>query len=74
MARIGDSRSANSVFVEKSAGKSSLGRPRRRWEDIKMDLKFDGYVCVMYTSQEKDNSQVLLVVEMEENLLTIGGW
>ena len=39
-----------------------------------MDLKFDGYVCVMYTSQEKDNSQVLLVVEMEENLLTIGGW
>lgn len=46
MARMGDSRSANRVFVEKSAGKSSLGRPRRGWEDIKMDLKLDGYVCV----------------------------
>ena len=24
--------------VGKPEGKSSLGRPRRRWEDIKMDL------------------------------------
>jgi hypothetical protein len=72
VARMGDIRSANSVFVEKSAGKSPLGRPRLRWDDIKMDLKLDGYVCVLYPSQEKDQSQVQLhvVVEMEENFLT----
>jgi len=35
-----------------------------------MDLKLDEYVCVMYPSQEKDQSQVVLVVEKEENFLT----
>jgi hypothetical protein len=31
---------ANSILVEKSEGKRSLGRSRRRWEDnIKMSLK-----------------------------------
>ena len=59
MARI---RSANSVYMEKSAGKSPLGQPRRRWEDIKMDLKLNGYLCVMYPPQDKDLSQVLFVV------------
>jgi proline racemase len=38
-----------------------------------MDLKLHGYVCVcvcvMYPSQEKDHSQVLLVVENEETFL-----
>jgi len=43
---MGDSRSFKSVFVEKSAGKSPLSLPRHRWEDIKMDLKVDEYVCV----------------------------
>jgi len=72
VARMGDNKSSNSVFVENSAGKSPLGRPRRRWEDNKMDLKLHGYVCVcvMYASQEKDPSQFLLVVEKEENFLT----
>ena len=59
-----------SVSAENSAGKSPLGRPRRRWEDIKMDLMLDEYVCLMYPSQEKDQSQVLLVVEKKENILT----
>ena len=26
------------IFIRKPIGKRSLGRPRRRWEDIKMDL------------------------------------
>jgi hypothetical protein len=29
-------------FVEKSAGKSSLGRPRLGWEDFKLYFKLDG--------------------------------
>jgi hypothetical protein len=32
-------RYAYRVFVGKSEGKRPLGRPRRRWEDIKMDLQ-----------------------------------
>jgi hypothetical protein len=67
---MGDRRSANSVFVEKSAGKCPLGRPRGRWDNIKMDLKLNRYVCVMYPSEEKDLCEVLLVVEREENFLT----
>ena len=27
------------VLVRKHEGKRALGKPRRRWEDIKMDLK-----------------------------------
>ena len=40
VARMGEDRVVNRVFVGKSEGKMSLGRPRRRWEDnIKMDLE-----------------------------------
>jgi hypothetical protein len=35
-----EGRSAFKVLTDTSAGKRSLGRPRRRWEDIiRMDLK-----------------------------------
>ena len=40
MARMGEERGVHRVLVGKPEGKSSLGRPRRRWEDnIKMDLQ-----------------------------------
>jgi hypothetical protein len=40
VARMGDRRGANRVFVARHEGKKPLGRPRRRWENkIKMDLK-----------------------------------
>jgi hypothetical protein len=39
VARMGEDRGVHRVLVGKPEGKSSLGRPRRRWEDnIKMDL------------------------------------
>jgi hypothetical protein len=35
-----DMRNAYTILVRKPEGKTSLGRPRRRWEcDIKMDLR-----------------------------------
>ncbi|KAJ4452239.1 hypothetical protein ANN_03757 [Periplaneta americana] len=44
VARMGETRNAYRVLVERSAGKRPLGRPRRRWEDnIKMDLMEVGY-------------------------------
>ena len=40
VARMGESRCVYRILVRKPEGKSSLGRPKRRWEDnIKMDLQ-----------------------------------
>ncbi|KAJ4432728.1 hypothetical protein ANN_21365 [Periplaneta americana] len=42
--RMGESRNAYGMLVERPEGKRTLGRPRRRWEDnIKMDLREVGY-------------------------------
>ncbi|KAJ4444123.1 hypothetical protein ANN_05912 [Periplaneta americana] len=43
VARMGESRNAYRVLVGRPKGKRPLGRPRRRWEDIKMDLREVGY-------------------------------
>jgi hypothetical protein len=68
---MGESRSSNSVFVEKSTRKSPLEQPSRRWEDNKIGSQIAWVcACVMYPSPEKDHSQFLLVVEKEENFLT----
>jgi len=40
VARVGERRGVYRVFMGKPEGKSTLGRPRRRWEyNIKMDLR-----------------------------------
>ena len=39
MARMGEERGVHWVLVGKPEGKRPLGRPRRRWENIKMDLQ-----------------------------------
>jgi hypothetical protein len=38
LARTGERRGINKILVGKPEGKRTLGGPRRRWEDIKMDL------------------------------------
>ena len=46
MARMGEWRGVYRVMVGKPEGKTTLGRPRRRWEDnIKMDLQEMGGGC-----------------------------
>jgi len=40
---MGERRGVYRVLVWKPKGKRPLGRPRRRWEDIKVDLKEVGY-------------------------------
>jgi len=45
VARMGERRGVYSVLVGKPEGKSSLGRPRHRWDNnIKMDLQEVGCV------------------------------
>jgi hypothetical protein len=39
VAGMGERKGAYSVLVEKPEGKKPLGRSRRRWENIKMDLQ-----------------------------------
>jgi hypothetical protein len=39
VARMGEGRGVSRVLVGKPEGKRTLGRPRRRWEDIKMDIQ-----------------------------------
>jgi hypothetical protein len=40
-----EGRGVHRVLVGKPEGKKPLGRPRRRWEDIKMDLHEVGGGC-----------------------------
>jgi hypothetical protein len=39
VAPVGEMRNAYYILVGKPAGKRQLGRPRCRWEDIRMDLR-----------------------------------
>jgi len=44
---MGDRRSAYRILVERTDGKSPLGRPRRRWaNNIEMDLQDVGWGCM----------------------------
>ena len=49
MARMREGRGVHRVLVGKPEGKRPLGRPRRRWEDIKMDLREVGGVETGWT-------------------------
>jgi hypothetical protein len=40
---MGERRGACRALVEKPEGRRPLERPRRRWEDIKMDLREVGW-------------------------------
>jgi hypothetical protein len=47
VARVGEERKVYRVFMAQPEGKRSLGRPRRRWEDvIRMDLRETGWKSV----------------------------
>jgi len=60
---MGKSRGVNVVLVGKSKGKSTFGRPRRRWEDnITMNLQdvgCGGMDCISL-AQDRDRWRALL--------------
>jgi hypothetical protein len=56
VARMGEVRGAYNIFVRRPEGRRPLGRPRRRWEDIKMDLREIGFGDVdwIHCAQDRD--------------------
>ena len=57
------------VLVGKPEGRRPLGRPRRRWEDnIRMDLREVGCVCVDWMELAQDRDRMRALVSAVTNL------
>jgi hypothetical protein len=50
------------ILVGKREGKRPFGRPRRRWEDIRMDLREIGWEGVEWIHLAQDRDQWRAVV------------
>jgi hypothetical protein len=59
---MGEVRSAYNILVGRPKGRRPLGRPRRRWENIKMDLREIGFGDVdrIHLAQDRDRWQALV--------------
>ena len=66
VARMEEGRGLHKVLVWKPDGKRPLGRPRPRWEDIKMDLEELGRGCGdwMELAQDRDRWRALVSTVM----------
>ena len=68
MARMGEGRGVHRVLVGKPEGKRPLGRPRRRWENIKMDLQEVGGGCGVRMELAQDRDRWRALVSTVRNL------
>jgi len=66
VARMGDGRGVYRVLVGKPERWRPLGRPRRRWEDNRMDLREVGCGCVDWVelAQDRDRWRALVSAVM----------
>jgi hypothetical protein len=68
VARIGEKRNAYRLLVGKPEGKRPLGRPRRRWVDIRMDLGEVGWGDVDWIGLAQDRNRWRALVNSVLNL------
>jgi hypothetical protein len=69
VARLGEGRGEYRVLVWKPEGKSSLGRPRRRWEDnTKMDFQEVGCGGLDWIQLVQDRDRCLGLVNAVMNI------
>jgi len=66
VARMGEERGVYRVLVGKTKGRRPLGRPRRRWVDIRMDLQEVGcgYMDRIGLAQDRDRWRTLVSAVM----------
>jgi hypothetical protein len=66
VARMGEERGAYRVLVAKLEGKRPMGRPRRRWVDIRMNLQEVGcgYMDWIGLAQDRDRWRTLVSAVM----------
>jgi hypothetical protein len=63
---MGQMRNAYKILVRKPERKRPCGRPRHRWEDIRMDLRelgSEGVDCI-HLAQDRDQWQAIVNVVM----------
>jgi hypothetical protein len=68
VAGIGKKRNAYRIFVRKSEEKRPLGRPRRRWENNKMDVREIGWGDMNWIDLAQDREQWGALVNTVMNL------
>jgi hypothetical protein len=68
VARMGEKRNASKMLVEKPEEKRPVGRPRRRWEDIRMDLREIGWGGMDWSDLARARDQWRALVNTVINL------